>query len=111
MQEFYTAEREREDALFFESQSYNAFREADRERHYLWRAGFTGYCDCATCDGEREAEAQAAMEAAWFDFDATEAEIDAVADDLFRRSVAEQFAAATASDPWGVAGAEDQPPF
>ena len=52
----YSPEQEREDALFFESQPYCGEAEADRERHYLWQAGFVSYCSCFACEGRREAE-------------------------------------------------------
>ncbi|MEP7128045.1 MAG: hypothetical protein ABI729_04215 [Chitinophagales bacterium] len=58
--EFYTAEQEREDALFFESQPYNVFAAADEEAHYLFRAGFTSYCSCSRCEQAGEASVEAA---------------------------------------------------
>lgn len=54
----YDADREREDAMFFESQPYNSFAAADQERHYLFTAGFTSGCDCNRCELTAEADMQ-----------------------------------------------------
>lgn len=104
--QFMDAIREREDALAFEATPYNAFAAADQERHYLYRAGYTSYCDCSGCEGAREAQYAEEAEVYYFDFEATVEEIDQMAADLFDRAEADR-AREFEPDPW--AGATSDP--
>lgn len=106
LDDIYSAEREREDALFFESQPYSYYATADAEAHWLFTNGHTSYCSCNSCELAADAAAQEEGEAWYWDFEASIDQIDQLAQDLF--DSAEQHRArefAPLDDPWGPAPA------
>lgn len=88
----YTAERERDDALFAESKPYSYHAAADAEAHYLFQAGYTTSCSCTGCELKADAAVAPEEDVRWFDVDASTDEIEAMAQDLFRRSEAQRAA-------------------
>lgn len=109
MQDTYTAEREREDALFFESQPYNAAAAADAEAHYLWAAGFVPFCSCFRCEAETEARYAEMDELyAWADeFAAADHPLFA----MYAQARADQYELAVWEDTLHSPAGDDLPPF